>query len=380
MIIGIDLHNIRDGGGINYIRNLLEASDSALDGFSEIHLFGSATVLANFPEKPWIHAHARRELERGLLHRLRFVAWRLPRLLREHGCDVLYSPGGMAFGNFRPYVTISRNVLPFQPELWAVYPRFSKARLRLQLLRRINTWTFIRADWMIFLSETAKRVISASLSRSLERVSVIPHGVNHDRFKPVKRTPDAPRSDRPIRIVYPSRLEPYKHQVEVVAAMAALLPEFSRLELHLCGPASTPYRTRVEAAMDRVDPARQHIRYLGEVPNAELPALYAESHLLVFASSCENLPNIMIEAMACGIPMCSSSSSPMPEIGKDACLYFDPTDPAAIAASIREALADYPTALSRAERAVEYAQAYSWERTARQTFAVITEAASPASR
>ena len=372
MRIGIDLQNIRDGGGPNYIRNLLEAGDPAIDGFSEIHLFGSPRVLSWFPERPWIVRHAFDVLDRSLPHRLWFVATRLPKLMRAAGCNLLYSPGGIAFGTFRPYVTISRNMMPFRPEFWGMYPRFSPEWFRLHLLRWVNAASFARADGMIFLSETAHSVVSRFMSRMPTQVATVPHGVNRERFRPGPR----PAGHDTINIVYPSRFEPYKHQIEVVAAFATLLAEFPNLRLRLCGPANAAYLTRFKAAAQAVDPSGERIEYMGEVPNEALPGLYAQSDLLVFASSCENLPNILIEAMACGIPICSSDRSPMPEIARDACLYFDPTDPDSIAASVREALSDMAAAKARADRGVHYAEEYSWARTARRTFQFLANVAS----
>lgn len=374
LVVGIDLHNIRDGGGVNYIRNLLEAADPAADRFAEIHLFGAAKVLHALPGRSWIIKHAYPELERSLWARLRFVARRLPAEFKAAGCDILYCPGGISFRNISPYVTISRNMLPFRPEFWRMYPRFSLERLRLQLLRRRNTATFADADGMIYLSDTARTVISAALRRQPPRVAVIPHGVDHGRFSGVART-STPAPDAPIAIIYPSRLEPYKHQLEVIAAFSAIMDEFPLASLTFCGPANRPYRQQVEEAMLRVDPSGARLRYVGEVPNENLPALYANSDLLLFASSCENLPNILIEAMACGIPICCSSRSPMPEIAHDACVYFDPSQSDQIATAIRDALRNRAATLTRSHAAIKLAADYSWAKTARQTFALIADTA-----
>lgn len=371
MIVGIDLHNIRDGGGPNYIRNLLEAADPALDGFTHIHLFGSADVLALFPDRDWITKHAHAALGGGLATRLRFVATKLPALLRAASCDILYAPGGIAFGNFRPYATISRNMMPFSAEFWGMYPRLSAERARLHILRRLNALTFQRADGMIYLSATAQEAIAPYLRRRPQHVAVVPHGVDRVRFSAPPRAP-LNAAGGPIRIVYPSRLEPYKHQVEVIEALANIPDAF----LTLCGPANPGYLTKVEAALHAIDPAGQRLRYVGELPNAALPALYAGSDLLIFASSCENLPNILVEAMASGIPICCSNRSPMPEIARDACAYFDPSDPGSIAAGIASVRGDIAATEDRRQRGLRYAAGYSWKETARRTFALLAAAAS----
>jgi glycosyltransferase involved in cell wall biosynthesis len=143
----------------------------------------------------------------------------------------------------------------------------------------------------------------------------------------------------------------------------------------LCGPANPAYRRKFEAALQEVGPASEKITYLGEVPNSELPKLYADSDLLLFASSCENLPNILIEAMACGIPICCSDRSPMPEIARDACLYFDPADPNSIAGAVRSALTDWQGTQARARLGLAYAEDYSWATTTRRTFGFLADVA-----
>lgn len=375
MIIAIDLHNIRDGGGVNYIRNLLAEASPVLDGFTAVHLIGAPRLLDAYPDRPWIVKHGFAALDGSLPHRLAFTCTRLPALLRYIGCDILYSPGGLQFGGFRPRVTISRNMMPFRPQFWRMYRPFSKDRLRLRLLRRLNAATFRDADGVIFLSETARHVIASFVRHPLERVAIIPHGVDRERFRPLRSRPTERPVGRPVKLVYPSRLEPYKHQVEVMRAIGRLAVDYPDLELRLCGPANPTYKSAFEAALGEVGLARGRIAYLGEVPNSALPELYADSDLLLFASSCENLPNILIEAMACGIPICCSNRSPMPEISRDACLYFDPADPDSIATAVRAALSDWPAMQVRAQRGLAYAEDYSWAKTARRTFGFLAEVA-----
>lgn len=372
MNIGFDLHNIRDGGGPNYIRNLIEAADPKRDGFAMLHLFGSPKVLDYFPEKPFVRKHGFIELGRSLPFRTWFIATKLPHLLREFKCDILYSPGGIAFGNFRPYATISRNMMPFSPEFWGMYPIFSGDRARLHLLRWLNAATFARADGMIYLTETARRRIEPLLGANPPLVDVIAHGVDHERFKPTRHyvKPQLGAITR-ARIIYPSRLEPYKHQVEVIHAFADHLPDFPNLRLELCGPANPTYLEAVEAAIRYAASKGREVVYLGELSNSDLPSLYAHADILVFASACENLPNILIEAMASAIPICCSSRSPMPEVAQDACNYFDPADPVGIATAIREVLNDQETALKRTQRAAQRAQQHQWMVTAQRTFAFL---------
>ena len=375
MKLGIDLHNVRDGGGVSYTSNLLAAFDPQRHGFDEIHVFGAEAVLARLPDRHCIVKHSHPLLTRSLPQRLRFLFFHLSAQLRAYGCGMLYSPGGLYFGGFRPFATISRNMMPYQTQHWAMYPLLSFDRLRLVLLRWLHTATFRRADGMVFLTDIAKRIVGSAMAGGSGATAVIAHGVNHALFNRRGRPalPAVLAPEAPIRLVYPSRLEPYKHQVEVIEAVARLRQRFPQLTLALCGPGNAAYRLKVDAARARLDPDGTFVKDLGELPVTQLPDLYQDAHLLVFASSCENLPNTLVEAMAFGIPVVSAECPPMPDVAGDACLYFNPQDVDAIEAAVTRALTDWPATLQRMDHGVARAARHSWARCADQTFAFLRQ-------
>ena len=85
---------------------------------------------------------------------------------------------------------------------------------------------------------------------------------------------------------------------------------------------------------------------LGSVSHDELPGLYRSAKITVFASQCENCPNILLEAMAGSRPVLCSTDPPMPEFGVDAVVYFDPTNSVELADRLLEMLDD-PEMLQR---------------------------------
>ncbi len=137
------------------------------------------------------------------------------------------------------------------------------------------------------------------------------------------------------------------------------------------GPAYPPAHRRLNDALVRLDSAAEFLRYRGPVPFEQLHALSEEAEVFVFASSCENMPNTLLEAMAAGFPIACSRCGPMDEILGDAGVYFDPEDAASIAASLRKLVEDAELRMRCAENAHARAQAYSWKRCADETFAFI---------
>jgi glycosyltransferase involved in cell wall biosynthesis len=116
------------------------------------------------------------------------------------------------------------------------------------------------------------------------------------------------------------------------------------------------------------------------VPQADLPGYLAEADIFVFASSCENMPVTLVEAMAVGLPIACSNRGPMPEVLGDGGVYFDPEDPAGIVGAVQTLIDDPALRAHCARRAHQLAQQYSWRRCAHETFGFLAEMAATAHR
>jgi glycosyltransferase involved in cell wall biosynthesis len=83
------------------------------------------------------------------------------------------------------------------------------------------------------------------------------------------------------------------------------------------------------------------------------------------------MPNILLEAMAAGLPIACAKRGPMPEILGESGVYFDPEQPREIADAVRTLANDAGLRAECARRASERARHYSWERCASETLAFI---------
>jgi glycosyltransferase involved in cell wall biosynthesis len=264
---------------------------------------------------------------------------------------------------------MSRNMLPFEASEARRYG-LSRARLRLLLLRFLQGRTFGTADGVIFLTQYARETITRTLNSIPGETTVIHHGVDERFYRAPREQRDIDEySDKnPFHVLYVSTVDVYKHQWQVVEAVAGLREKGYPLQLTFIGSAYPSALERLKNAMDRRADHNGFISYLGAVPYAELADYYHGADAFVFASSCENLPNVLLEAMAAGLPIACSNRGPMPSIAGDSVVYFDPIEPTEIAASLESLISDAALRSAMARDAFERARHHSWTACADETF------------
>ncbi len=376
MIIGIDAANLRGGGGVTHLVELLRAAQPAMLGIDRVVVWGGKSTLNALDNGLWLDKRNPVMLDKGLLQRMFWQRYHLSQAARDAGCDILFVPGGSYAGNFYPVVTMSQNLLPFEMRELMRYG-VSFFTVKLLLLRLTQTRSFQKADGVIFLTGYAQDVVMSVTGKLPCKTCIVPHGLNH-RFK------QAPKLQKtfadydevhPYRILYVSIIEKYKHQWHVVDAVSVFRKQGLPIILDLVGPAYSPALQRLNATIDRLDPKRSWVHYHGSIPFDELHHHYAQADLGLFASSCENMPNILLETMAAGLPIACSNKGPMPEVLGTAGVYFDPEQPDDIVHALRQMIDSPQLRTELAGASYDRAQQYSWQRCANETFGFLAEIA-----
>jgi glycosyltransferase involved in cell wall biosynthesis len=346
----------------------LRAAEPNRFGFSEILVWGSVNTLDHLSARPWLKLVNERGLNGNLVARTKWQVTRLDTLVRKSKCDLLFVPGGRYSGGFRPFVTMARNLAPFDDRASRLYG-FSRMRLKFAILRRAQSRTLRSASGVIFLTSTAQAVVTSTTGPLSGRTKVIPHGIS-DRFLrevPAQEELSAYSEARPFRLLYVSRLEPYKHHTTLISSVLNLRGRGFPLMLDLAGGPG-PSTSLIEQQLRTRDPNGIVVANHGNVPYGKLPALYHRADGFIFASSCENLPNILLEAMSAGVPIASSNRSVMPEVLGDAAVYFDPESQESVENALRELLARPEARLQRALIAKQRVREQTWARCAERTF------------
>lgn len=367
--IAVNAFSARLGGGQTYLRNLF----SHLPGRDDIEVFVFAPPGLDLPPHPRVVMVGTRWPTTNPLLRALWERFALPRWLRRERIDVLFCPGGVV-GTQPPrgcrVVTMFRNMIPFDPTLVARMP-WGLQRLRNRVLARVLLRSMVEADLTIFISEHARDVISAHAR--IPRAVTIPHGIG-DAFRGQGLAPPRP-AGAPVGgyLLYVSRFDIYKHHAEVVRGFSAL-PETvrQRHSLLLLGETNLPEAERVASLLRELRLTDQ-VLMPGAVRYAELPAFYRHATAILFASSCENCPNILLESLGAGRPVLCSDVMPMPEFGGPGLIYFSPSDPASITRALQAVLGDPSRAAEVANAALERSRRYDWAATAAETWTRIFE-------
>ena len=368
LTLGIDASNIRTGGGLTHLKELLDHAEPQKSGFKKLVVWASSNTLDQLPEKNWLTRRNEVLLNGPLISRLLWQRSVLPKRAKQL-CDLLFLPAGNAV-SFGPCVSMCQNLLPFDPSEKKRYG-YSRLRWRLELLRVSQCRSFRQSRGTIFLSEISRQQVENICGKTSDSI-IISHGV-HSRFRSPR--PKIASGAEKLRLTYVSTVDAYKHQWNVVKAFHQLLDRGHELELELIGSGYGPAISKLQRAIEERPEYRNRIKLYDKIPYEELPQYYRDADIFVFASSCETFGMIVLEAMASGVPIACSSMSSMKEILGDTGLYFDPLEPASIATSLEQYISNPALREEMARRSWERSGQYSWERCAGETFTYFKQVA-----
>lgn len=363
MRIVINAFSARLGGGQTYLINLLAHLPR-----QGIEIFIYAPAQLALPADPRIVRLQTRWPTTNPLARALWEKIALPRVLARLRADVLFCPGGVV-GSPVPagvrVVTMFRNMIPFDMAARRAMP-LGLQRVRNAILARVMIKSMSDADLVIFISDFARGIIERRTG-PLKAVTIA-HGIA-DQFR---LAPGGSGAASPFGagdyLLYVSRFDTYKHHDQLLLAYAQLPAALrARHRLVLVGESDTPCGERARALVAEHG-LQEQVEIAGAVDYNLLPAVYRNAKAILFSSSCENCPNILLESLAAGRPVLCSSVMPMPEFGAEAVLYYDPRQAAQIRDRLLEVLGDDGLAADLGRRAALRSERYGWAATAAATW------------
>jgi glycosyltransferase involved in cell wall biosynthesis len=368
MILGIDATNIRTGGGLTHLKEVLSSATPSQYGFDKVVVWSSQATLDKLPNLDWLNKQSHPYLNKGFLASFFFQIVMLSKMAKQKKCNLVFVPGGTFLGSFNPFVTMSQNMLPFEFKEASRFKSFS-VKLHFLILFFLQSFTFKRANGIVFLTNYALNFISKKIKLNVKKNIIIPHGISKEFLNHPKNQIDIENysKENPFKILYVSIVTAYKHQWNVAEAVLKLHQEGFPIQLSLIGPYTNESISKLSVFLQKKENVKV-INYLGSIPHEELSNFYKEADAFVFASTCENMPIILIEAMTAGLPIACSEKQPMPEVLEDAGIYFDATNSESIYNGIKQLLLDSNQRQLIATKAFEKTKNYTWKNCSNNTF------------
>ena len=368
MDILIDASRNRSGGAISHIIGILNDGVNPNDyGIDKVYICSYSKLLNKINDKPWIQKVNHDFLEKSIFHQLFWQLFILPRYFKKRKIDVCLYTDASAFVRIKNSIVMSRDMLSFEPGHIELFPKFED-RLRLKIIGWLQTRSMQKAKNVVFLTQYARTVIS-KFTGVLESTTIIPHGLKNN-FKNIWHNKKI--TNKTASIVYVSNASYYKHQINVVKAVKALRQEGFNLKLNLIG-------ANVGAAAKKLnqeilnEQANDYVRTTEFMNVNEIVEEIKKAHIGVFASSCENMPNTLIELMGSGIPIACSNRGPMLEVLATNQYTFNPFNWIEIYEVLNDMVNDFERAKEHGQKCLERAKNYSWEKCSQDTFQNIAD-------
>lgn len=362
--IAIDASRNRSGGAKIHLIGILSNMQLEKYNINEVHVWSHKELLNELPNLPWLKKHCPFDSKVSLVSELYWQNKILPNELKEKKIDILLNTDAGSVCYFKPSITMSRDMLSYEPGEMKRFG-FSFARLRLLALKYVQKKSLLNADGVIFLTEYASAIIQ-NFTGKIKNYKIINHGIS-DEFRIDKDY--ASKSNSKLQFLYVSNVSFYKHQWNVVEAFSKIPGREFKLTL-AGGLGAGKAKKLLEKSINK---SEKNIELTGHIKHEDVPKLLKDSDIFIFASSCENMPNTLVEAMASGIPIACSNRGPMPEILRDGGIYFDPENVDSIKDALELMINDTEMRLKLATKSKHYSNDYSWKICSEKTFNYLSE-------
>ena len=288
--------------------------------------------------------------------RLKRLAWtqlELPRLARRHKASLIFTPApeGYLGPQGIPQVVMVHDLRPIS------HPERSFQSLYFR-------------SWVPPLLRNSRHVLTNSQFTALEiqrctglpdsQISVIPLGYDADVFCPASAPPV---SQADPYLLHVGQAYPHKNLLRLIQAFAEIAPSHAGLRLVLAGKPHPQETPRLKALVAELE-LQACVEFRSYVPYSELPDLYRGALALVYPSLWEGFGLPVLEAMACGTPVITSTGSGTEEVAGDAALLVNPEDTQELTEALRTLVSQPNRQAQLRQRGLGRAAQFSWEATA----------------
>lgn len=366
MKILINIGTNPSGGGSVHIIELLKRFENIDTKIKTIVLFAPKSFLDKLDNKSYLIKKSNFLLNGNVFYKFlwRFI---LSKYIINEKFDLIFSPFGDFYKKKYLCLSMSQNMLFFEKNETKGFPFFY--RLKFYLMGKFQLINFHKSKNVIFLSKYASNIILGK-KINLSNYRIINHGISEEfKLKPrIQKDYNDYTSNEKFKILFVSSIFPYKNLDVLLESFTSVIKEYPNIELIIIGEISIKNDEDKYLKLFTSDNLKNNITYKGFVPHTDIIKFYHTSDLFVFSSTCENMPNILIEAMSSGLPILCSNKEPMNEFILDGAIYYNAKDVNDTIHQLKIAISDTNLRTIKSQLSFDYSNKYSWNNCANNTF------------
>ncbi|EKE15350.1 MAG: mannosyltransferase B-like protein, partial [uncultured bacterium] len=230
---------------------------------------------------------------------------------------------------------------------------------------QLKNWTKYsvkKARKIIAVSQTTKNDLIKFYQAPKEKIEVIYNGYNNSQ----KLNSDVILKDIPkLYFLYVGTLQPRKNLNTLLDAFCFLLKERQAYRLIIVGKKGWLWQDIFAKVADLK--LNNKVIFMGYLTDNELSFLYKNASIFILPSFYEGFGIPILEAMSFNCPVIASNASSLPEIGGDACLYFNPKNPQELKVKIIELLTNQVLRDELVKKGQNRVKLFSWQRCGEET-------------
>ena len=293
--------------------------------------------------------------------------WFLPHMIRRARPSIFHATdfnGTVTIPGVRTVATlhdaiglISKNLSPNLSGLLSAW------RWKIYYQRKIP-----RSDYVIAISDQTQRDATDRLGVPQQQISVIPHGIDLNHYKPIRNSGQF--ASRPPYVLYVGSRDPHKNVAGALEAFVMVARAIPDVCLYVAGrwkPADCAWLKAETSARPEL---RGRVEHVGFVADDDMASLYANAEVFLFPSLAEGFGLPILEAMACHTPVVSSNRGSLPEVAGNAAVLCDPDDASGLGEAVTRLIQNRALREDFIDRGSARVREFSWDRVLEKTIAV----------
>ncbi|NVM35976.1 MAG: glycosyltransferase family 4 protein [Candidatus Lokiarchaeota archaeon] len=227
--------------------------------------------------------------------------------------------------------------------------------------RFLEKWQYNKLKYVVTISLTSKIALIKEFGLKAENIEIIPHGIDVEKFNPSNSTIEIKNKYGNKILLFTGLMIPRKRVPILLKAITYVIKEIPDCHLILTG--NGPFLKEYKNLASSLG-IQNCTTFLGFVDDDELLKLYASSDIYVFPSELEGFGQVILEAMASGIPVICANKPPMSEIIENGGLTFITNNSKDLSIKIISLLNNHEKLAEYKKNALEVAKKHKWSNAA----------------